>query len=184
MKASGLSAHQVLAPLFLTALGVAVVSFAFNERVVTRATATLSAWQAAEYGPVPREAGARSNVYLRDGDNILLAASLAGTGKAMVMEGVTWYRRDKGGMIVEQVRSPRATYAAPGWRLEQPVRFDVASTTSTAVKSFVVGQEATPGQIRTLTGALSAVRAPSSTVTVSVQVSSRSGCRAATLDPV
>ena len=37
MKAAGLSAHQVLAPLFLTALIVAALSFAFNERVVTRA---------------------------------------------------------------------------------------------------------------------------------------------------
>src|SRR5579871_4949984 len=34
MKAAGLSAHQILAPLFLTAVAVAAVSFAFNERVV------------------------------------------------------------------------------------------------------------------------------------------------------
>ena len=41
MKAAGLSAHQVLAPFLLTSLVVAGVSFAFNERVVPRATATL-----------------------------------------------------------------------------------------------------------------------------------------------
>ena len=48
MKAAGLSAHQVLAPLFVTALLVAGLSFAFNERIVTRATATLKAWHSAD----------------------------------------------------------------------------------------------------------------------------------------
>ena len=62
MKAAGLSAHQVLAPLILTALAISLVSFAFNERVVTRATATLEAWKAVDYGPVPRASSVRDNV--------------------------------------------------------------------------------------------------------------------------
>src|SRR6185369_11366432 len=41
MKAAGLSAHQVLAPLLITAAFVSVISFAFNDRFVTRAAATL-----------------------------------------------------------------------------------------------------------------------------------------------
>ena len=45
LKASGLSAHQVLAPLMVTALGVAIVSFGFNERIVARATGTLEPWK-------------------------------------------------------------------------------------------------------------------------------------------
>jgi len=44
MKAAGLSAHQILAPLLLTATILAAVSFAFNERIVTRSTAMLKAW--------------------------------------------------------------------------------------------------------------------------------------------
>ena len=48
MKAAGLSAHQILAPLIASALGVAIISYAFNERVVTRATAALSAWLPAQ----------------------------------------------------------------------------------------------------------------------------------------
>ena len=46
MKAAGLSAHQVLAPLILASVAVAGVSFAFNERIVPRAAATLNRWQA------------------------------------------------------------------------------------------------------------------------------------------
>ena len=84
MRAAGLSAHQVLAPLLLSAFVVALISFAFNERVVTRSTATLKAWQAAEYGVVPSAGGGRANVYLRDGDNILTASTIAGVERKLV----------------------------------------------------------------------------------------------------
>jgi len=148
MKAAGMSAHQVLAPLFLAALGVAALSFVFNERVVTRAAATLDGWEKAEYGAVPLQSDVRSNVYLRDGRNILLAAQLTGEGKATVLQGVTWYARDARGMIVEQVRSPRATFADPGWKLEKPVRFAVATTTSTPLPDLTVATELTPSRIQ------------------------------------
>ena len=147
MKAAGLSAHQVLAPLFLTAAVVSLVSFTFNERVVTRATATLKAWQAVDYGPIPRDSGVRNNVYLRDGPNILAAGSVSGSGTSLVMEKVTWYRRDAQGMVTEQVRSPRATWAGPGWKLEAPVRFQVATIRTERIAPLVVGQDVTPAQI-------------------------------------
>src|SRR3982750_359718 len=40
MKAAGISAHQIIAPLIVASIGVAVVSFVFNERVVARSTGT------------------------------------------------------------------------------------------------------------------------------------------------
>lgn len=151
MKAAGLSAHQVLAPLLLTAAVVAAFSFAFNERVLTRANATLKAWEAASYGPIPEADGSaggmRSNIYLTDGDNILSAATLTGTGSDIVLTGVTWYARAPGGIIREQIRSPRATYSAPGWRLETPDRFDVAGAITERPEALVVGQSLTPDRI-------------------------------------
>jgi lipopolysaccharide export system permease protein len=147
MKAAGLSAHQVLAPLILTAMAISAVSLVFNERVVTRASATLDAWTAVDYGPIPKDSGVRSNVYLRDGGNILLAATVSGQGNAMVMQGVTWYRRDAGGMIVEQIHSPRAVYAAPGWKLENPQRFDVKSGATQRLGSVTVARELGPEEV-------------------------------------
>jgi len=147
MKAAGMSAHQVLAPLILAAVGVAAVSFAFNERVVTRATASLKAWQAAEYGPVPKNATAKANFYLRDGPNILLAGSLSGSGDSTVMENVTWYRRDAAGMVVEQLRSPTARWVSPGWRLEAPVKFTVATLTTAKAAPLTVAPQITPADL-------------------------------------
>ncbi|MFW5634817.1 MAG: LPS export ABC transporter permease LptG [Erythrobacter sp.] len=147
MKAAGLSAHQVLAPLLLTAALVAVVSFAFNERIVTRANSTLKAWEANEYAAIPDESGGRANVYLTDGTNILTASSLVGTGEGLEFDNVTWYERAPGGIIREFVRASRATYAAPGWRLENPERFDVGTTETEALDTLVVGEALTPERI-------------------------------------
>jgi len=148
MKAAGLSAHQILAPLVLAALAVAVFSFAFNERIVTRATSSLKAWEAAEYGPVPDDPSLRANIYLNDGNDVLLASSVAGTGAATVMRGVTFYDRDDAGMIVRQLRAPIARFANPGWRLEQAREFEVGSAEATALHApEVVGSGITLGQL-------------------------------------
>lgn len=147
MKAAGLSAHQILAPLLVTALGVSAASFAFNELVVARSTATLKAWQAADYGPVAPDTAGRTNVYLRDGNDILTAETVSGEGPAMHMAGVTFYRRDQNGRISQKITSQRATFAAPGWRLERPIAFDVARTQERAIAPIVVAREVTPTQI-------------------------------------
>jgi len=147
MKAAGLSAHQVLAPLLLAAAAVAIVSFAFNERIVTRANATLKAWEAAEFGPIPVDSGIRSNVYLTDGDDILTATSLIGSGERIVLTGVTWYRRAPGGIISEQVRAQSAVYAEPGWRLIEAERFDVGTAQTSEPEDLVVARGLTLDQI-------------------------------------
>lgn len=147
MKAAGLSAHQVLAPLLLTAGLLSIASFAFNEGVVTRATATLSAWEANDFGPIPQASGVKSNVYLTDDDHILTANAITGSGDAMIMRGVTFYRRDSQGMLAEQLRAISATYAAPGWRLINATRFDVQTADTTFNNAVTVGMGITPAQI-------------------------------------
>lgn len=147
MKAAGLSAHQILAPLLLAALAVSVISFGFNERVVTRANAALDAWQAVDYGKIPEASSVRSNVYVTDGSNIFAAQTLTGQGAGMRMEGVTYYRRDANGMIDRQIRATSATYANPGWKLENPVEFDVKTAEAKALQPLVVAQALTPEQV-------------------------------------
>jgi len=147
MKAAGMSAHQVLAPLILAAGVISIGSFAFNERVVTRATSTLDAWQAVDYGPVPVDSGVRSNLYLADGRDLLIARTATGEGNAMVMEGVTFYTRDAQGMILKQMRSDRATYANPGWMLDKPTVFEVADTRTSTIASAVVAKGITPAKV-------------------------------------
>ena len=125
MKAAGLSAHQILAPLVLTAALIAAASFGFDERVVTRATASLSAWQEAGYGPIPEDNSRRSNVYFNDGNEVMVISRIEGNGASALLHGVTFYERDDSGMIVRQWRAALAHYAHPGWRLDNAQEFDV-----------------------------------------------------------
>ena len=148
MKAAGLSAHQILAPLVLTAVVVAAISFGFNERMATRAAATLKAWQAVQYGKVPTAAAAKTNVWLADGANVLYAQAIGGTGADTTMTGVSWYKRDGGGRVIDIVTAPTASYAAPGWRLETPRSFAVQSVKLEKMPAAtVVAERITPAQI-------------------------------------
>ena len=138
MKAAGLSAHQILAPLVLAALAVAGFQFAFNERIVIRANAALKAWEAVDYGPVPADPDVRPNVYLNEGNDVLLASRIEGTGPRTVMREVTFYERDAAGMIVRQLRAPVARFADPGWRLENARVFEVGPAEGHALAAPVV----------------------------------------------
>ena len=148
MKAAGLSAHQVLAPLFLVAAATSMLTFAFNERVTVRATAALKAWQDVDYGPVPPDTDLKTNVWMQDGANILFARTVTGRGTATKMGDVSWYRRDPTGMVTEIVHAPHAVFAHPGWRFDNPASFDVQSTRLTPVGGpHVYATEVDPAQV-------------------------------------
>lgn len=151
MRAAGLSAHQILAPMLATALVVSCVSFTFNEMVVTHATAQLKAWQGVQYGKVPTDASPRTNIYIADGRNILAADTMTGSGTAIRLQGVTWYERDENRMITQRILSPEASYAAPGWRLSAPERFEVAGASTSRPGPMVVGRDITLAQLAIVT---------------------------------
>jgi lipopolysaccharide export system permease protein len=121
MKASGMSAHQVLAPLFLAALLVAGISFAFNERIVTRSTAALSAWQKVEYAKVPRDSGVRANIWVRAGNDLINAGTVETRG-AVVLRDVTIYERTQG-VLSSMLKADSAKPVAGGWELTNARRF-------------------------------------------------------------
>lgn len=125
MKAAGLSAHQVLAPLIIASLGVAILSFAFNDRIVARATAALDRWEKAEFGPVPADPKAQLNVWVRNGDNLINAGVVSGKGAATKLENVSLYDRT-GGSLKAVVMAKTAVREGDGWRLGGVKRFDVA----------------------------------------------------------
>ncbi|SFP34831.1 LPS export ABC transporter permease LptG [Sphingomonas rubra] len=146
LKAAGLSAHQVLAPLIVASMGVAILSFAFNERVVTRATATLTQWQKVDYGPLPIDRGDRSNVWVRDGDDLIEADQIRGRGDAAIMGGVTLYDR-AGGNLRSIVRATRGVRDGDGWRIgPDATRFTVGDGRQTRLGSVVIGRGVRPDQ--------------------------------------
>ena len=123
MKASGLSAHQILAPMIVASLGVAVALFAFNELVVVKSARTVEAWSDADYEPIPPDSGILSNVWIRDGEDLVHARLVGGRGPATRLRGVTLYDRE-GGAITRVVEAERAEQVAGGWRLDNVRTYD------------------------------------------------------------
>ena len=145
LKASGLSAHQVLAPLLLASMGVAIISFAFNERVVATGTATLDQWKKVNYGPLPPDRGNRSNVWVRDGDDLVEVDQVAGHGPSTLLGNITLYDRT-GGNLVSIVRAPRGHRVADGWRIGPATRFDVASGQLVQLGDTTIARDVRPDQ--------------------------------------
>lgn len=148
MKAAGLSAHQILAPLIVVAIGIAGVSFAFNERVVSRASAALDAWQDVNYGPLPRESGVMTNAWVRDGNDLVNAGIIIGRGKETRLRDIVIYNRVDNA-LTNILKAPRAHYDIAdggGWVLENAQRFDVARGTGRAVGTVKFGKEIRPEQ--------------------------------------
>jgi len=146
MKASGLSAHQVLAPMIVAAMGIAVISFAFNERIVSRATNTLDKWQKVEYAPIPIDSGVHFNVWTRSGDDVIRAEEVRGTGDALQLKNVTFFDRDKSGALTATISAPFGRREGKAWRIWPAKRFDVATGAQTDIGSVVLGQGVRPDQ--------------------------------------
>ena len=146
LKAAGLSAHQLLAPLIVASMGIAILSFAFNDRIVSRATATLSVWKAAGYAPIPADHGDRANVWVRDGDDLIQAGQVSGRGSAVRLADVTLYDRQDG-RLQRIVRAPHGVRDGDGWRIGPATRFDVASGHLTKLGTIVIGHGVRPDQL-------------------------------------
>jgi len=121
------------------------VSFTFTERVVTRATATLDQWKAVDYGVMPIDRGDRSNVWVRDGDDLIAVDQVRGKGKAVQLGGITVYDR-VGGSLVAITTAPRGRFVGNGWQIGPALRFDVATARQQAIGNAVVAPGVRPDQ--------------------------------------
>jgi len=146
MKAAGLSAHQVLAPFIVASLLLAIVSFVFNERIVTRAVSTLTKWEAVEFGPVPDARGGVTNVWVRDGDDLIHADIANGRGLGTRLTNVSVYDRT-GGVLKSVIDAAIAKpVAGGGWELNNARAFEVASGVRQTLGTVRVAKNVRPDQ--------------------------------------
>jgi lipopolysaccharide export system permease protein len=146
MKAAGISAHQIIAPLILAAGLIAIVHFAFQERVVTRATAALSAWDAVDYGAVPPDSNVIANVRLTHGDDLILVDRVTGRGDMVRLQGVRIVDR-AGGTMRRILRADGGRYLpGRGWELTNATLFDVDANRQQRMATTIWGAGLEPDQ--------------------------------------
>ncbi len=147
-KAAGISAHQILLPLFIAAFGIAVANFVFNERITTHATRTLSIWQENEYQKTAVAAKPVAESWVRGGDDLFRATSVVGNGANTVLNGVTIYDRADN-RLVRIVMADTARPAAHGWSLNGVRQFDVARGTVSTASTLDFNSSVVPRQFTT-----------------------------------
>ena len=145
MKAAGISAHQIIAPLVLAGLFVAAANFAFNERFVTRANAALSAWEAVEYGPLPTDTDIHNDVRVQHGEDLIFVEQVAGEGEATRLSGLTLYDRS-GGTMRRILRAVRGAKVPGGWELRDVSLFNVESGQTARMARARLGESLRPEQ--------------------------------------
>jgi lipopolysaccharide export system permease protein len=147
MKAAGISAHQIIAPLIVASFAVAAASFAFNERIVTRAAAALGAWEAVEYGPVPRDSGVASRVWIRHGEDLILARQVSGRGDNIRLAGVTIHSRTNGTLNrIIDAETGRLAPDGRGWELGNVRVTDLAGPAVATAPIFRFDADIRPNQ--------------------------------------
>jgi lipopolysaccharide export system permease protein len=113
---------------------------------VSRATATLTQWNKVDYGPLPIDRGDRSNVWVRDGDDLIEVAQVSGRGPATRLTSITYYKRDRG-VLVAIIRAPRGVRAEDGWRIGPAERFEVGTGKQTREPSMIIRRGVRPDQL-------------------------------------
>ena len=146
MKAAGISAHQIIAPLILAASLIAIVHFVFTERVVTRASAALAAWDSVDYGPVPAQTNIRNNIAIAHGDDLIFVRLVAGDGSNVRLAGINVYERSGG--TLRRILTAESGRAAPGggWTLADATLFDVDSGRLQRMARVDFGRDIEPNQ--------------------------------------
>jgi lipopolysaccharide export system permease protein len=147
MKAAGLSAHQILAPLVVASIGIAAVLFAFNEGVVVNSSRVVNAWSNNDYKPIPRVSGVLSNVWLLKGDDLARAGIVSGRGARMSLDQVSIYDR-AGGVLQRVITAPRAAPdpAGGGWVLRNAQVYDASMNVVRRYPALTMLAGVTPGQ--------------------------------------
>lgn len=148
-KSAGISAHQILAPLMVAALGIAAINFVFNERVLVQTNAQLDAWKGAGYARVPPDARAITDSWVRAGEDLFHAGTVTGIGQATTLRDVTVYDR-VGNRLVQVIRAQAARPITGGWRLTGVRAFDVERGVEVASEVRDFPSEVTSSQFTTV----------------------------------
>jgi len=145
MKACGLSAHQILAALLLASSIVAIGLFLFSETVVAPATAKLSQWEKVEFGPIPEESNVRTNVWVKDGDNLVNAKTVIGRGNDVILRDITIFKRSDNDLR-SMLQGEEARFTGTGWKISGVTQFTVSTGLEKQNSEITIGDSIKPDQ--------------------------------------
>jgi lipopolysaccharide export system permease protein len=139
MKGVGMSFYRMLGALLPAAALIGAAQFVVADQVLPRADRTLHAWWQAT--APPSEANAE-RTWMRAGDTVAAFDKVALDGRRV--EGVSLFRRDAVGQLVERVIAGSAEFDDEGWMLRDVRRLRVGSPDAERTGSFLWQTRLTP----------------------------------------
>lgn len=147
MKAAGISAHQMLAPLIIASFAISILAFAFNETVVVNSARVVNAWSDNDYKPIPPESSIMTNVWVIRGNDLVRARHIGGQGANFHAEGITIFEREHGA-LQRVIDADRAVPQGNMWRLDNVRIYDSNMNVVTKVPVMVGLAGMTADQLR------------------------------------
>jgi lipopolysaccharide export system permease protein len=117
----GLSPARLIAMLSPLALLIGLLHFALVDRLAPAAAPTLRGWAIADYGEKQLKIGEKDPIWLRSGNDIVRAASA--NRDSSQLSDVVIFRRDKNGILLEQIFAQSAALGPEGWTLQNVVQY-------------------------------------------------------------
>jgi lipopolysaccharide export system permease protein len=148
MKAAGLSAHQILAPIVVASIFVAGALFAFNEGVVVNSARVVTAWSDNDYKPIPPASGVVSNVWLLKNEDYVEARIVSGRAPRLTAQDVSIY--DRSGIALQRVITAKRAVPRPGtnsWLLQDVRIYDATMNLVRHLPQMVGLEGITPEQL-------------------------------------
>ena len=127
MWSIGLSPAKLIILLAPMVLLVGAFHFLIVDRLVPAAAPVLRTWGIADYGEKKLTVGERDPIWLRAGTDILRASTA--NREATRLSDVVIFRRDKSGILLEQIFAEAASLGPEGWVLQNAVVYATDSST-------------------------------------------------------
>ena len=129
----------------LASMLVAIASFLFNDNVVAPSSARLSAWQKVEFGPIPKEANIRSNIWVKDGNNLVNAKTVTGRGNNVVLGDISLFARTENG-LKSLLQAKEGKFTKDGLIATGVTEFNVLTGAEEEKSNVKIGENLQPDQ--------------------------------------
>jgi len=114
--AAGISPMQIVMALMPLGLVLGAIQFIINDRAVPMTSSVLREWGVGDYSNKKLQVGENDPLWMRAGNDIMRAASA--NARATRLQGVTIFRRDAKGLLLEQIIARAAILKNGRWLLE------------------------------------------------------------------
>jgi lipopolysaccharide export system permease protein len=118
---SGISPLRLILILMPLALAVGVFHFVLVDRAVPAAAPALRTWAIADYEQKKIKVGEKDPIWFRSADDIIRAKKASRDGRNL--SDVIIFKRDKDGLLVEQIFAQSAVRKGSGWSLKNAVTY-------------------------------------------------------------